>query len=85
MTHGYSDGDYRGIGVADMAWAIRNNRPHRCSAELGFHAFEVVHGIIESCNTGKVYEMTSSVNVRNPYLPVISAVLTQKLASITNQ
>ena len=66
LTHGYSDGDYRGIGVADMAWAIRNNRPHRCSAELGFHAFEVVHGIIESCNTGKVYEMTSKCERPEP-------------------
>lgn len=58
LTHGYAD-DSRGIGVADMAWGIRNNRPHRCSAELGLHAFEVVNGIIESCSTGKVYEMTT--------------------------
>jgi predicted dehydrogenase len=58
LTHGYTE-DFRGIGVADMAWAIRNNRPHRCSAELGFHAFEIINGIIESDRTGKVYEMTS--------------------------
>ncbi len=58
LIHGYTE-DFRGIGVADMAWAIRNNRPHRCSAELGFHAFEIINGIIESDRTGKVYEMTS--------------------------
>ena len=60
LTHGYTE-DFRCIGVADMAWAIRNNRPHRCSAEMGLHAFEVIHGIMESCNTGKVYEMTTKV------------------------
>lgn len=61
LTHGYID-DLRGIGVADMAWAIHNNRPHRCSAELGLHAFEVVNGITKSCNTGKIYEMTTKCN-----------------------
>ncbi|MDD3243777.1 MAG: Gfo/Idh/MocA family oxidoreductase [Eubacteriales bacterium] len=60
FTHGYPVNS-RGIGVADMAWAIRNNRPHRCSAELGYHAFEVVNGVQESCATGKVYEMKSHV------------------------
>lgn len=61
FTHGYPVNS-RGIGVADMAWAIRNNRPHRCSGEIGFHAFEVVNGVQESCRTGKVYEMTSHVD-----------------------
>lgn len=49
----------RGIGVADMAWGITNNRPHRCSAELGLHAIEVVHSVKESTKTDKVYTMTS--------------------------
>ncbi|SCI71877.1 Uncharacterized oxidoreductase yvaA [uncultured Clostridium sp.] len=48
----------RGIGVADMAYALRNNRAPRCSAEMGLHAMEIVHGIMESCKEdGKVYTM----------------------------
>jgi predicted dehydrogenase len=40
------DGDVgRGIGVADMASAIRTERPHRASAELAFHVLEVVCGL----------------------------------------
>ncbi len=27
LSHGYADGDYRGIGVADLAHAIRSGRP----------------------------------------------------------
>ena len=50
---------YRGIGVADLAWAIRNGRPHRCSAELGLHAMEIIHGIERSCAENKLYEMTT--------------------------
>ena len=50
---------FRGIGVADMAWAIRNNRAHRCSAELGLHAIETIYGIEKSCKEDKFYTMTS--------------------------
>jgi hypothetical protein len=49
----------RGIGVADMAWAIRNDREQRCSAELALHAIEIIHAAVECDRTGKVYEMTS--------------------------
>jgi len=52
---------YRGIGVCDMAWAIRNGRAHRCSAELGLHTIEVVHGVHESSKSGTVYKMTTTV------------------------
>ena len=50
---------YRGIGVADMAWAIRNGRAHRCSAELGLNAIEILDGIGESCRAEKMYHMTT--------------------------
>lgn len=49
----------RDIGVADMAWAILKNRPHRCSAELGLHALEIIHGTEVSTKTGEVYTMTT--------------------------
>jgi hypothetical protein len=49
----------RGIGVADMAWAMRNGRPHRCSAELGLHAMEIIHGVLHATAQGKVYTMTT--------------------------
>ena len=39
--HAYADGNYRILGVADMALAIRTNRPHRASGALAFHVLEV--------------------------------------------
>ena len=50
---------HRGIGVADLAWAIRNGRPHRCSAELGLHAIEVIYGIENSHKEDKFYTLLS--------------------------
>ena len=49
----------RGVGVADMAWAMRNGRPHRCSAELGLHACEIARGIEKSGENGLVYNLQS--------------------------
>lgn len=53
-------GGHRGLGVAEMCWSIRKERPHRCSMELGLHTMEVITGIDRSSETGKVYEMTTS-------------------------
>jgi len=59
LLHSFVD-EFRGVGVADMAYALKNNRKPRAHCEIGYHAFEAVHGIIESCETGKVYEMKST-------------------------
>jgi predicted dehydrogenase len=59
VTHGYS-ADCRGLGAADMAWGIINNRPHRAHGDMGLHAFELIHGIWQCSQTGKVHVMESS-------------------------
>jgi predicted dehydrogenase len=45
--------NYRTIGLADMAVAIRDGRPHRCSMELALHAVDVMTSILRSGETGK--------------------------------
>ncbi len=46
----------RGVGIADMAWALRTGRPPRLSAEMSCHTLEVVKGILESGRTGRAVE-----------------------------
>jgi len=60
LTHGFGEGCNRGIGVADMAWGIVNGRPHRAHGDLGFHAFEIIHGIWKASEANTAYEMTST-------------------------
>ncbi|MFC0410127.1 Gfo/Idh/MocA family protein [Roseomonas elaeocarpi] len=48
LSHGYADGNFRIIGLADMARAIRTGRPHRCDAALGFHVLEVMEAFERS-------------------------------------
>ena len=51
-THGYADGNYRSIGLVDMAQALREGRPHRASGELALHVLEVMAGLVEAAETG---------------------------------
>ena len=59
----------RGAGVADMAYAIKNKRKPRAHCEMGYHAFEAIHGIIQSCETGHVYKMKSTCSRPAPLRP----------------
>jgi len=56
LTHGYIT-EFRGLGLADMAWAIRRNRPARADAALGLHALEIIAGLEESSQSGQTYTL----------------------------
>ena len=57
--HGYTDNS-RGIGVADMAYAIREGRPHRASGDMAFHVLDVMLAILEAADTGRSIEVAST-------------------------
>jgi predicted dehydrogenase len=52
LTHGFGDGNYRILGVADMASAIRSNRPHRASDKIALHTVEVMEAIVSGGESG---------------------------------
>ena len=52
--------NYRTAGLADMAIAITEGRPHRCSMEAALHAIEVMTGILKSGETGKFVAMQTT-------------------------
>jgi predicted dehydrogenase len=51
--------NYRTAGLADMAVAIQEGRPHRCSMEMALHAIEVMGAFLSSGERGEVLEMTT--------------------------
>jgi predicted dehydrogenase len=57
------DGNSRGVGVVDMADAIRSGRDHRASGELAYHVLEAMHGFHDSSDSGTVYRMRSDCRV----------------------
>ena len=58
LTHGFTENS-RGLGVADMASAIREDCPHRASGELAFHVLDVMAAFEEASTTGCHVVITS--------------------------
>jgi predicted dehydrogenase len=52
--------DHRGLGLLDMALALREGRPHRCSAELALHVLETIAAIEASAASGRRVDVTST-------------------------
>lgn len=79
FTHGFGESDpaipslsgqyepgyngNRGVGVADMAWAIRRRRPHRNSVEMALHAMEIVTAI-EKCTRDNTVHLMKTCPVQ---------------------
>lgn len=53
--------DFRGIGVADMARALREGGPHRASGTLGYHVLEVMLGALQSGQTRETVVIESTI------------------------
>ena len=50
----------RGLGVADMAAAIRAGRPHRASGEMAYHVLDVMHALLDASQAGRHIELAST-------------------------
>ena len=50
----------RGAGVADMAYAIRFDRPHRANGDLAFHVVDAMQAFEESSTSGCHLKLTTS-------------------------
>lgn len=57
--HGHGDGNYRGLGLAQMADAIRTGSAHCANGDLALHALEVMEAMHRSAQEGKAIEMTT--------------------------
>jgi predicted dehydrogenase len=67
QSHAFTD-ECRGLGVADMAWAMRMGRKNRASKEMAYHALDVLHGIVKSSET-KSNQIIQSTFEMTPPIP----------------
>ena len=49
----------RGLGVRDMAAAIRENRPHRANGEMAFHVLDLMQSFEEASTSGQHIQIQS--------------------------
>lgn len=59
LTHGHAENS-RGIGVADMAYAMRSGRAHRANGVMAYHVLDVMHAVLESAASGRRVDIAST-------------------------
>jgi predicted dehydrogenase len=65
LTHGYTDNS-RGLGVADMATAIRTGRKHRANGEMAYHVLDIMQAFQDASELGKHIEIVSTCDKPEP-------------------
>jgi predicted dehydrogenase len=60
VAGGYA-GAGRGVGVADMARALRTGEPHRAGGELAYHVLDVLESFIDSAVQDQPLNVSSTV------------------------
>jgi predicted dehydrogenase len=60
-TAGYQPGG-RGIGLADMADALRDGRPHLASADLGAHVLDTMLTLLDAAHQGRTLPVTRTAD-----------------------
>jgi predicted dehydrogenase len=68
LTHGYT-GNTRGLGIADMAHAMRSGRPPRASGELAYHVLDIIESFMQSATEGRHIALTSTCTRPAPLNP----------------
>jgi predicted dehydrogenase len=58
----------RGIGLADLAAAVAEGRPHRASGELAHHVLDVMLTLLDAAREGRTLEVSSTCPRPDPVL-----------------
>ena len=61
VSQPYADGNYRSLGVADMATGILDNRPHRANGDLALHVLEVMEAFEIASREGRTIDIKTPV------------------------
>ena len=69
LSHGFADGNFRILGLADLARAIRAGRPHRCDGRLAYHVLEVMEAFGRSSDEGRAIPIESRCERPAPLPP----------------
>ena len=55
--------NYRGVGLAEMAYCIENKKIHRCNGELSLHVLDIIQSIMKASKTGKKQKINTTCKI----------------------
>jgi len=72
ITHGYTKNS-RGIGLADMAYAMHTGTTHRANGDLAYHVLDIMQSLLEASQESKHITLNSTcerpapLDAQNPW------------------
>ncbi|MBE3561172.1 MAG: Gfo/Idh/MocA family oxidoreductase [Ktedonobacteraceae bacterium] len=66
LIHEYSQNS-RGLGIADMAYAMRAGHAHRASGEMALHVLDIMQSFLESSEQSRFIELTTTCERPAPF------------------
>ena len=54
--------NYRGAGLAEMAYCIEKNKKHRCNGELSLHVLDIIQSIMKAAKSKKAQKIFTKCN-----------------------
>ena len=55
--------NYRGVGLAEMAYCIQNKKKHRCNGELSLHILDIIQSIMKAAKKKKRITLNSTCKI----------------------
>jgi len=55
--------NYRGVGLAEMAYCINNKKKHRCNGELSVHVLDLIQSTMKSAKTNKPQKINTTCKI----------------------
>ena len=58
-----TNANYRGVGLAEMAYCIGKKRIHRCNGEVSLHVLDLIQSTMKSAKTNKAVKLTTTCKI----------------------
>ena len=55
--------NYRGVGLAEMAYCIKKKKKHRCNGELSFHVLDIIQSIMRAAKKKERINIKSTCKI----------------------
>ena len=61
--------NYRGVGLAEMIYCIKNKKKHRCNGELSLHVLDIIQSIMLAARIRKRINIRTTCNIPKRFTP----------------
>jgi predicted dehydrogenase len=58
-----TNANYRGVGLAEMAYCIQHKKKHRCNGEISVHVLDLIESTMYSARTNKPKKINTSCKI----------------------